>query len=91
MKKILLTFVTLVLGTHVLAASDLEKACKIELRKFHCKKTTDAEIHECLAKNEKEKKYEGFSKKCSNAYETYELKMEKHEEKEEGKESEKKD
>ena len=84
MKKILLTFATLVLGTSVLAASDFEKACKIELRKFHCKKTTDAEIYECLNKNEKEKrKYHGFSKNCFNAYEAYELKMEKGEESEE--------
>jgi hypothetical protein len=96
MKKILLTFATMgsmIFGTHVFAASSkLARSCKSDLKKFGCKTTTDAEIQECLDKNEKEgKKYEGLSRECYKAHEAYEDKMEKNEKKEhEGKESDEK-
>jgi hypothetical protein len=93
MKKLLLTFITMgsmVLGTHVFAASSkLARSCKSELKKFSCKATTDSEIQECLDKNEKEgKKYEGLSRECYKAHEAYEKKEGKKEH--EGKESDEK-
>jgi hypothetical protein len=69
----LVALAALIAAPGAYAASKLSSACKSDIKKFKCTGKTDAELHECLEKNEQEgKPNEGFTKACYQAHEAYE-------------------
>ena len=67
-------------ATSPIASASMLKACKKDLKTLGCKAKTEAEVQECLEKNEAHgKKDDGFSHGCYEAHEAYEKKAGKEE------------